>query len=79
MKVLKICPENDAVKNFEGSTCSDCGRPADVVLFIGKRSPHATTSLCLECAWTLKDLMEETTLVDFKSAEVHGVFADNKE
>ncbi len=61
---------------YEGAVCSDCGRPAEVVLLIGKNSPKASTLLCLECAWTLKDLMDETTFTTFVSAEMHGQDSD---
>ena len=76
MIVKKICLQNEDTKMYEGAVCSDCGRPAEVVLLIGKHSPKASTPLCLECAWTLKDLMDETTFTTFVSAEMHGQDSD---
>ena len=60
MKVTKILT-NECVPK-----CCECYKYAEVVLELGDQHE---IPLCLECAWDLKDLMDETTFTTFEQAE----------
>lgn len=65
MEIAKICTENGNENQFAGSTCINCQEDAEVVLTIGR----TRIGLCLECAWNLSDLLDETTRINFVKAE----------
>ena len=70
MKIIKICEQNKDVKSLKDSTCVECGKnKANVALFLGKGMPSSPIPLCLNCAWTLEDLLDNTTEVSFTRAE----------
>ena len=46
--------------------CCNCGDRAALLLKAGEKTK---LHLCLECAWTLEDLLDESTAIDFTEAE----------
>ena len=69
MKIVRICDENKEVATLKNCTCVECKKsPAEVALIFGKGT-MTSVNLCFECAWTLGDLLDETTAVDFREID----------